>query len=217
MANFYGTDIQGGTFNYVEGGYQDDTINGAASVVQVIAYGGQGVDGITGGTIGDILDGGADTAFGGADNDTLYAMPLDAITANGDAGNDLMAGSNVNDTLNGGDNDDTLFGNLGNDTLNGGNGSDAIAGYWGNDTITGGSGADFYNLIFDVRAGEFDTILDWSNADDFLILPTAYSGVTTFGGYVGGAYALIILGSSYYAVYASGATAADLQASTSFA
>jgi hypothetical protein len=86
--------------------------------------------------------------------------------------------------------------------------------------LTGGTGVDFFNLTFDVRAGEYDIITDWSITDDFLILPTAYNGATFYGDYSGGAYAVVYLNPSFtafYAVYANGATAADLAASTFFA
>ena len=50
--------------NYAEGGNGSDTINGAASTVAVTAYGGDGTDIITGGTVGDYLDGGNGTGQG---------------------------------------------------------------------------------------------------------------------------------------------------------
>ena len=40
--------------NYAEGGNGNDTINGAASTVAVTAYGGDGTDIITGGTVATI-------------------------------------------------------------------------------------------------------------------------------------------------------------------
>jgi hypothetical protein len=46
------------------------------------------------------------------------------VTINGEAGNDVLWGSNGDDIINGGDGDDVIFGGAGNDTLTGGAGSD---------------------------------------------------------------------------------------------
>ncbi len=58
----------------------------------------------------------------------------------GDAGNDLLVGTDSAELLNGGDGNDTLIGNDGNDTLNGDAGTDSIDGGAGNDVIDGGTG-----------------------------------------------------------------------------
>lgn len=58
----------------------------------------------------------------------------------GDAGNDLLIGTDSAELLNGGDGIDTLIGNDGNDTLNGDAGTDSIDGGAGNDVIDGGTG-----------------------------------------------------------------------------
>jgi len=47
-----------------------------------------------------------------------------AIEINGEAGDDILWGSNSNDTINGGKGDDTIFGGSGNDILTGGVGAD---------------------------------------------------------------------------------------------
>lgn len=47
-----------------------------------------------------------------------------AIEINGGAGNDVLWGSNSDDTINGGEGNDTIFGGSGNDTLTGGTGND---------------------------------------------------------------------------------------------
>jgi len=49
-----------------------------------------------------------------------------AIEINGEAGNDILWGSNGDDTVNGGDGNDVLFGGTGSDTLTGGIGFDAF-------------------------------------------------------------------------------------------
>ena len=46
------------------------------------------------------------------------------VTINGEAGNDVLWGSNGDDIINGGDGDDVIFGGAGNDILTGGPGSD---------------------------------------------------------------------------------------------
>ncbi len=61
----------------------------------------------------------------------------------GDAGDDLLIGTDSAELLNGGDGVDTLIGNAGNDTLNGDAGTDSIDGGAGNDVIDGGTGVTF--------------------------------------------------------------------------
>ena len=136
--------------------------------------------------------------------------------AYGGLGNDQLASGNGIDVLYGDSGDDILFSGLGNDTMYGGTGNDAIGGYLGNDTLYGGAGTDYFNLTYDVRAGEYDVIQDWSLVDDYLYLNAGLGAVTTYVNYVGGAYAFVDLGTSSYIVYANGATAADLAASTFF-
>jgi trimeric autotransporter adhesin len=103
----------------------------AAGGLAKVAFGGDKVDAITGGTRDDHL-------YGGAGNDTL----------SGGAGSDYLEGNADNDTLNGDDGGDMLVGGAGNDILNGGK---------GNDTLIGGNGNDVYN--FDAEFGN-DTIVD---------------------------------------------------------
>ena len=77
-------------------------------------------------------DRGADTLYGGLDDDKLYGVG-DADTIWGGLGADILDGGDRNDVLYGGDGDDTIRGQDGNDTAWGGP---------GNDTITGGNGRD---------------------------------------------------------------------------
>jgi Ca2+-binding RTX toxin-like protein len=88
-------------------------------------YGNQGGDVITGAT-------GADSVFGGADQDALT----------GEDGDDLMYGNKADDTLTGGEGSDDLFGGQGDDSLTGGAGDDLIYGNKGDDDLTGGDNAD---------------------------------------------------------------------------
>ncbi|MCV6577008.1 MAG: AHH domain-containing protein, partial [Cohaesibacter sp.] len=70
-------------------------------------------------------------------------------------GNDVIAGSYLNDTLSGGSGDDTLFGEMSDDSLTGGLGNDSLYGYNGSDTFiyTLGDGKD---TIFDRGTGQDD-------------------------------------------------------------
>ena len=61
-----------------------------------------------------------------------------ALTVNGGNDDDVIVGSQGNDTLNGDAGNDVLFGGIGNDTLNGGADTDFIDGGAGTDTATNG-------------------------------------------------------------------------------
>ena len=81
----------------------------------------------------------------GAGNDRLLSDPgakLGSVQLRvfGEAGNDLLIGTDSADFLSGGDGNDTLIGNDGNDTLNGDAGLDSIDGGAGSDVIDGGTG-----------------------------------------------------------------------------
>ena len=198
------------------GGRGNDYLSGGAGIDTL--FGGTGADLMYGGDGGDLIwaDNGADISYGGIGDDFMYSGLYDGVTMYGDAGADQIATGNSIDLLYGGSENDILFSGLGNDFMYGGTGNDAIGGYFGNDTMYGGTGTDYFNLTYDVRAGEYDVIADWSLVDDYLYLPAAYAGLTTYGNYADGAYALVTIGSSYYAVYTVGATAADLAVSTFF-
>ncbi|ETX26985.1 calcium-binding protein [Roseivivax isoporae] len=93
----------------------------------------------------------------------------------GDAGNNMLAGTNDNDLLDGLGGNDTLNGQAGIDTLNGGAGNDVLVGGPGTDTLNGGSGDDqilYYRepgalgVFVDLGAG---TATDRSGARDRLL------------------------------------------------
>jgi Ca2+-binding RTX toxin-like protein len=65
-----------------------------------------------------------------------------AVRAFGQAGNDTLAGGEINDLLDGGDGSDVLVGIDGGDTLQGGAGDDRATGGDGADTLRGGGGGD---------------------------------------------------------------------------
>lgn len=66
------------------------------------------------------------------------------VGTSGTTGNDILFGTEQDDSLNGRDGDDTLYGLGGNDYLKGGNGADQLYGSTGADTLEGGSGNDIY-------------------------------------------------------------------------
>ena len=87
---------------------------------------------------------------------------------NGGAGNELIVGSNNDDTIRGRDGDDTILGAGGDDVLLGNRGEDSIEGGEGEDTLRGGRGDD--TLIGDtgndlIRGRRGDDRLIWNNGD----------------------------------------------------
>ncbi len=209
--------LDGGRGNdYLDGGDNNDTLIGGLGNDTLI--GGAGIDTIW-------ADQGADTAFGGTGNDAIYSGLANAITAFGEAGNDQIATGNGNDYIDGGIDNDILFAGIGNDFLFGGNGSDALGGYIGNDIFYGdfnAGGLDYFNLISDVRAGEGDYIADFKagGVQDYIILPTAYSGSVFLSQYGTDVIGYIAQGSSYYSFQVHSAnplTIAEVQAALFFA
>ncbi len=157
--------------------YVDQRITAYRNVVKVIAFGGEGNDGIIatglsipvefhGGPGNDVLtssNNAASLLWGDDGDDTLNAGTA-GITLRGGAGNDTLNGGSANDTLLGGAGNDTLYGNGGNDGLTGGAGDDTLSGganddtyyfasYSGNDTLLGAD-AGFDMLDFQSAYGE---------------------------------------------------------------
>lgn len=187
---------------WVRGGTANQTITGAAGIVNVLdggggndtiigqskddfLYGGTGNDSVTGGDGNDAMSGGDgnDTLRGEKGNDWLY----------GDAGDDLLVGGRGADTINGGAGNDRIFGdddtNLsapgtrdvifagdGNDTANGGVGDDFLYGEAGNDSLMGDGGNDTI-----VGGQGDDTLTGGAGADAFVLqLSDAKNGSTVF-------------------------------------
>ena len=102
---------------------------------------------------------------------TARAIDLETINAGG--GNDIidLTSSNfiLNNavTINGEAGNDTLWGSNGDDVINGGDGNDTIFGGAGNDTLTGGAGDDIFQ--FTATAGS-DVITDFNVTDDTIKL-----------------------------------------------
>lgn len=72
---------------------------------------------------------------------TVFAKAGDDAIAGGEI-NDFLYGEDGNDTISGAGGDDQIQGNAGDDALLGGDGNDNLAGQAGDDTIQGGAGND---------------------------------------------------------------------------
>ena len=158
---------------YFDGGEGTDTLDfdGVDPEVEVVAYGGDGVDILLGGSQVDYLSGGGgdDAITGEGSGDFLYGgAGIDII--DGGAGADTIEGGSENDTITGGSEDDDIWGGSGDDDIwgNGGDdeiwgdeGDDEIYGADGEDVIEGGSGDDY--ILGDV--GD-DEIYGNAGADD---------------------------------------------------
>ena len=121
------------------------------------------------------------TASFGSDNDTLiltdgFNIP---VTANGNAGNDILTTAGLAAVVfNGGDNDDLLVGGPAVDTLTGGNGNDYLDGGGSGDILTGGNNDDVVfgiinDLLGDTATGGSGTdtieVRGTNNADAFTL------------------------------------------------
>ncbi|HEY8616223.1 calcium-binding protein [Phenylobacterium sp.] len=170
--------------NTLYGGQGDDVIYvaTAAETRGGFAHGNAGNDEIFGG-------GGGDTLLGGRGDDLLVGLD-GADYLSGDLGDDELHGGAGADTLLGGEGNDIIQTGGGADRVLAGAGDDRIAIFYGgsaivdgedgNDTITsvsvgkdvlsGGAGRDVFEFVSHTRpaAGQDDTILDWSGADDKL-------------------------------------------------
>lgn len=103
------------------------------------------------GTLPQTFDSSTFTAvavFLGRGDDTFFMAPgpaslaSDALTVDGDGGNDTISGGPGDDHLNGGAGDDTIRGGPGNDVIAGNGGDDLIDGGIGTDTEQLGTGYD---------------------------------------------------------------------------
>lgn len=114
----------------VYGGDGNDQIYATDARFPITIFGEGGHDQITGGSAGDILDGGAGV-------DRIWGSAGDDLILGGD-GDDFLFGREGNDVLVGGAGDDYLDGDIGRDLLIGGAGSDYLKGGAGEDLLIGG-------------------------------------------------------------------------------
>ncbi|MDB5471288.1 MAG: hypothetical protein JWR84_2848 [Caulobacter sp.] len=126
--------------------------------------GGTGADAMTGGGGDDIfyVDDAGDTVveYYAGGNDTVQAsvsyvlsdeieillLVQAGLNGTGNAGANIIKGTDAGNMLDGGDGDDNLYGYNGNDILVGGLGADWLEGGTGTDSMTGGDGDDTYVL-----------------------------------------------------------------------
>jgi Ca2+-binding RTX toxin-like protein len=96
----------------------------------------------------------------GAGNDNLDVVGDVAVTASGEAGDDVLQGGAAASTFDGGDGSDALTGGAAGDRLQGGSGADVLEGGLGDDTISGDEGADV------IDGGSGSDALDGGAGDD---------------------------------------------------
>lgn len=110
------------------------------------------------GETADTVDyGGSRTiVLGGGGNDVLSGAPR----LLGQAGDDVLSGTDGDDNLYGGFGDDVLTGSNGNDILYGEAGADHLQGGAGNDVLYGGDGADI------IQGGNGDDVVKGATAGD---------------------------------------------------
>ncbi|MEH2443041.1 beta strand repeat-containing protein [Nostoc sp.] len=167
------------------GGTGDDTLDGGAGIDSL--NGGDGNDIYTVDNLSDIitegLNAGTDLVNSsvswvlGDNLENLTLTGTGAITGTGNSLNNILTGNTGANTLSGGDGNDRLFGNSGNDSLVGGIGDDSLYGGVGKDTLTGGTGRDSLYLT-DTRTGGYDTITDFTGADDTIFISKAEFGLS---------------------------------------
>ncbi len=161
--------------DWINGNQGDDFISSEAGLDTV--FGGQNNDTLVGGDGFDQMYGnrGEDLIAGSRGNDSLYGGKA-ADTVSGNEGNDFVSGDDGSDLLDGNEGQDTLLGGAGNDVIDGGENNDNLDGGEGNDELIGAGGSDTIrggedNDRFVLSPGDgTDTILDFQNGIDFLVL-----------------------------------------------
>ncbi|MEZ5616210.1 MAG: putative Ig domain-containing protein [Rhodocyclaceae bacterium] len=98
---------------------------------------------------------GEDVLYGTNEEDTMDAG----------AGNDIALGLDGNDSILGGDGNDLIHGGDGDDMLDGGDGDDGVYGGWGADTLLGGPGHDelhgeWNGDTYRYQAGDGEVVID---------------------------------------------------------
>ena len=119
-----------------------------------------------------------ENATAGAGNDLIHGNALgNTITANAGndtvlahQGNDIVYGNQGNDTLSGGLGDDSIYGGQGNDSITGNEGNNVIYGNQGNDVVTcGGNSTDQIVVSSDTVYGGLGDDTIFGNAGPALI------------------------------------------------
>jgi uncharacterized membrane protein (UPF0127 family) len=165
MAEIQGTP----NIDFLDGTFDSDTIFGLGGNDVVRGFGGS--DLIFGNEDNDLLNGDSerDSIYGGKGDDSVFGGEGEDWLL-GDRGNDLVLGGLGKDTIYGGKDADSLYGGDGDDLLWGDRGSDLLVADIGRDTLIGGEGSDRF-VIGRVGASEdTDTILDFENGIDQIVL-----------------------------------------------
>ncbi|HYD98264.1 MAG TPA: M10 family metallopeptidase C-terminal domain-containing protein, partial [Alphaproteobacteria bacterium] len=137
-----GEDTLAGIENVIGSGFADAL---AGDALANLLIGGGGNDSLDGGAGNDSLDGGAGTdtvVFAAAGSGVAVNLALGRVTADGQGGQDTLAGI---ENVTGSGFADALTGDAGGNALNGGAGDDTLVGGAGNDLLDGGGGANVLN------------------------------------------------------------------------
>jgi len=157
--------------NSVGAGDGNNTITTGAGADDI--YSGSGNDKITAGDGMNYVDAGDgnNTITAGSGDDEIYGgTGNDKITA-GDGSNFVVAWEG-NDTITTGAGGDEIYGGAGNDKITAGAGDDFIVSGSGADKVSGGLGGDYF-IFNNLAVGGFDTISDFSAAEDTLLFDTS--------------------------------------------
>ena len=206
----------------IDGGAGNDAITGSAGNDLII--GGAGSDVLAGGTGDDVFQiTGSDTAYDrfqgddgndliqGSDNDDIIRMNVfSGVSAvekiDGGAGNNIVSGTQYNDTLNFSGtslfNITNIDGGAGNDAITGGAGNDLIIGGAGSDVLAGGMGDDIFRVTgsdtaYDRFQGDDGNDLIQGSDGDDVIRMNVFTGVSTVEKIDGGMGNNVVAGTQY--------------------
>lgn len=147
----------------LDGGTGDDTMNGGAgNDIYIVDAAGDVVNENASEGIDEVRTSLSSYTLG-ANVENVTATTSTALTASGNALDNVIKGNSGNDVLFGGDGNDTLLGGAGDDVLEGNAGNDIFDGQGGQNWITTGSGQD--TLIFNAASGYLQ-VDDFSDGND---------------------------------------------------
>lgn len=99
------------------------------------------------------------------------------------AGDDVITGSALANTISAGFGNDSVDGGAGIDMIYGGQGADVLDGGLGNDILVGGGGADRFRFSSALGATNLDNVIDFSlsEGDLFQLVGTRFAGISATG------------------------------------